>query len=312
MNIAMDMERRPVTTQLELIEFPGRSEWQQWLRAHHDDSPGAWLLLAKKGAPRATVTQAEALEVAICFGWIDGQVGRHDEHFYKQRFTHRRARSKWSQINCRRAERLIADGLMQPPGLEEIERAKAGTALGRRRRAAVGGDRPGRLRAGARRRAPGRGLLRDAHRRQALRVSLPDPGREAARDARSPDREVRGVARGGCWGDAGTGEDVEAEVAASFGPFVVLFGKDGANEADQRVAAGEDADHVGAAADLPVQPLLRVVAPDLPPEFFREAGERQDVGRAASRCAATLGSLSVMASMSRSYWACTDVASGWS
>lgn len=114
-----------MTTQLELIEFPGRSEWQQWLREHHDDSPGVWLLLAKKGAPRATVTQAEALEVAICFGWIDGQVGRHDEHFYRQRFTHRRARSKWSQINCRRAERLIADGLMQPPGLEEIERAKA-------------------------------------------------------------------------------------------------------------------------------------------------------------------------------------------
>ena len=57
-------------------------------------------MIAKKGAPRATVTQAEALEVALCFGWIDGQVGRHDEHFYKQRFTHRRPRSKWSQINC--------------------------------------------------------------------------------------------------------------------------------------------------------------------------------------------------------------------
>ena len=54
-----------------------------------DDSEGAWLLIAKKGAPRATVTQPEALEVALCFGWIDGQVGRHDEHFYKQRFTHR-------------------------------------------------------------------------------------------------------------------------------------------------------------------------------------------------------------------------------
>jgi uncharacterized protein YdeI (YjbR/CyaY-like superfamily) len=121
----MDIERRAMATQLPLIEFAGRPEWQAWLRAHHDEAPGAWLLLAKKGAPRATVTQAEAIEVALCFGWIDGQIGRHDEHFYKQRFTHRRPRSKWSQINRRRATELIAAGLMQPPGLEEVELAKA-------------------------------------------------------------------------------------------------------------------------------------------------------------------------------------------
>ncbi|MGH2871646.1 MAG: YdeI/OmpD-associated family protein [Solirubrobacteraceae bacterium] len=114
-----------MATQLPLIEFAGRRQWQEWLREHHDDAPGVWLLLAKKGAPRATVTQAEALEVALCFGWIDGQVGRHDEYFYKQRFTHRRARSKWSQLNCRRATELVASGLMQPPGLEQIEKAKA-------------------------------------------------------------------------------------------------------------------------------------------------------------------------------------------
>ena len=79
-------------------------------------------------------------------------------------------------------------------------------------------------------------------------------------------------------GEPGFGEDVEADVAAHLGPFVVLLGQDGADEADQGVAAGEDPDDVGAAADLPVQPLLRVVGPDLPPDRLRERGEGQDVG----------------------------------
>ncbi|MGH8327918.1 MAG: YdeI/OmpD-associated family protein, partial [Steroidobacteraceae bacterium] len=121
----MDIERRAMATPLPLIEFAARPAWEAWLCEHHDDATGVWLLLAKKGAPRATVTQAEALEVALCFGWIDGQVGRHDEHFYKQRFTHRRPKSKWSQINREKVTRLIERGLMQPPGLEEIEQAKA-------------------------------------------------------------------------------------------------------------------------------------------------------------------------------------------
>ncbi len=114
-----------MTTQLPLIEFADRQAWRAWLQAHHDDSEGLWLMIAKKGAPRTTVTQAEALEVALCFGWIDGQVGRHDEHFYKQRFTHRRPRSKWSQLNCAKVTQLIELGLMRPPGREEIEKAKA-------------------------------------------------------------------------------------------------------------------------------------------------------------------------------------------
>lgn len=111
--------------ELPLIEFGNRGAWEEWLCEHHDDSPGVWLKLAKKGAPHRTVTQAEALEVALCYGWIDGQVGRHDEHFYKQRFTHRRPRSNWSQINREKVAVLIERGLMRPPGLEEIEKAKA-------------------------------------------------------------------------------------------------------------------------------------------------------------------------------------------
>ena len=116
----------------------------------------------------------------------------------------------------------------------------------------------------------------------------------------------------GCECDAGAGEDVEAEVAAAFGPFVVLFGQDSADEADQGVAAGEDPDDVGAAADLAVEPFLRVVRPDLAPELFGEAVKARTSVRAASRCAATLGSFSAMASSSRSYWAWTEAASGWS
>jgi uncharacterized protein YdeI (YjbR/CyaY-like superfamily) len=111
--------------ELPLIEFANPAAWEAWLHQNHDTSPGIWLMFAKKGSPRATVTQQEAIEVALCWGWIDGQVGRHDEHFYKQRFTHRRPRSKWSQINCGRATQLIASGAMQQPGLEEIENAMA-------------------------------------------------------------------------------------------------------------------------------------------------------------------------------------------
>ena len=113
-------------------------------------------------------------------------------------------------------------------------------------------------------------------------------------------------------GDAGAGEDVQAEVAAAFGPFVVLLGQDGADEADQGVPAGEDPDHVGAAADFPVQPFLRVVAPDLAPEFFGEAGEGQDVRAGRVQVFSDLGELAGTASTRRSYWACTEAASGWS
>jgi len=121
----MDNQPRPVATPLPLIEFADLAAWEAWLTTNHDDSPGVWLLLAKKGAPRATVTQSEAVTGALCFGWIDGQVGRHDEHFYKQRFTQRRPRSKWSQLNCARATELIATGLMRAPGVDEVNKAKA-------------------------------------------------------------------------------------------------------------------------------------------------------------------------------------------
>lgn len=115
----------PATDELPTIELPDRAAWAKWLAANHDAAQGAWLKLAKKGAPRGTVTQAEALDEAVCFGWIDGQVRRYDEHFYLQRFTPRRPRSKWSAINRERVRRLMAEGRMRPAGLREYRAAEA-------------------------------------------------------------------------------------------------------------------------------------------------------------------------------------------
>ena len=113
------------TRELPVLELSDRAAWERWLDANHAAAPGAWLKLAKKDSATRTVTQAEAIEEAVCFGWIDGQVRRYDEHFFLQRFTPRRPRSKWSAINRERARRLIADGRMKPAGLREYDAAKA-------------------------------------------------------------------------------------------------------------------------------------------------------------------------------------------
>jgi uncharacterized protein YdeI (YjbR/CyaY-like superfamily) len=109
---------------LPIVQLADRAAWESWLEENHGAVPGVWLKLAKKDAPTATVTQAQALEEAICFGWIDGQVGRYDDHFYLQRFTPRRPRSKWSAVNRQRAERLIAEGRMKAAGLREYQAAE--------------------------------------------------------------------------------------------------------------------------------------------------------------------------------------------
>jgi uncharacterized protein YdeI (YjbR/CyaY-like superfamily) len=98
--------------------------WEDWLERHHDTSTGVWLKIAKKGAPHPTVTYPEAIESALIYGWIDGQKGAVDEHFYRQRFCKRTPRSKWSQINVEKATALIDKGRMKPSGLEQVERAK--------------------------------------------------------------------------------------------------------------------------------------------------------------------------------------------
>ncbi len=106
--------------------MPDAAAWRAWLAEHHGDADGVRLVLAKKGTTEPTrLVYAEALDEALCFGWIDGQVGRRDERTYYQRFTRRRPRSAWSQNNVASAERLIAAGRMQPAGQLEVDRAHA-------------------------------------------------------------------------------------------------------------------------------------------------------------------------------------------
>ena len=105
---------------------PDARAWREWLRRNHHDPAGVMLVLAKKGTTSSTsLTYDQALEEAICFGWIDGQIRRRDERTYFQRFTPRRARSRWSRRNTALAERLISEGRMQASGIAEVERAKA-------------------------------------------------------------------------------------------------------------------------------------------------------------------------------------------
>jgi uncharacterized protein YdeI (YjbR/CyaY-like superfamily) len=105
--------------------FASRVEWDAWLAAKHEKSSGVWLKLAKKGSGIESISQAEAVEAALCYGWIDGQAQSIDENYWLQRFTPRTARSKWSKRNRARAIRLIERGEMKPAGLREVERAKS-------------------------------------------------------------------------------------------------------------------------------------------------------------------------------------------
>jgi uncharacterized protein YdeI (YjbR/CyaY-like superfamily) len=99
--------------------------WRAWLGEHHQSPTGVWLVLAKKGITEPTgLTYAQALDEALCYGWIDGQAQRRDGSTYRQRFTPRRARSPWSARNVGRISRLVAEGRIHPAGVAEVERAK--------------------------------------------------------------------------------------------------------------------------------------------------------------------------------------------
>jgi uncharacterized protein YdeI (YjbR/CyaY-like superfamily) len=105
--------------------FAGQGEMEEWLEENHDSSQGVWLKIGKKGASEPSVTYEEAVELALCFGWIDSQVRRFDDQHYVQRFTPRRPRGRWSKINREKAEALIAAGKLRPAGLAEVEAAQA-------------------------------------------------------------------------------------------------------------------------------------------------------------------------------------------
>jgi uncharacterized protein YdeI (YjbR/CyaY-like superfamily) len=110
---------------LSPVRFPSAGAWQDWLESEHARSDGVWLKLAKQQAPEPTISYAEALDVALCFGWVDAQKRGLDNEYWLQRFTPRRPRSKWSKINTEKAGALIAAGRMRPAGLREVEAAKA-------------------------------------------------------------------------------------------------------------------------------------------------------------------------------------------
>ena len=107
------------------IAFEDRAAWSAWLEGNGAEAQEVWVKLAKKGSGHASVTYPEAVEVALCHGWIDGLSKGLDEHWHLQRFTPRRARSNWSKLNRARAEALIERGEMRPAGMREVERARA-------------------------------------------------------------------------------------------------------------------------------------------------------------------------------------------
>jgi uncharacterized protein YdeI (YjbR/CyaY-like superfamily) len=111
--------------ELPTIPFVSSDAWTAWLEEHHTASDGLWLKIAKKGSGLETVTYDQAVEIALCYGWIDGQVRSFDEDYYLQRFTPRRSRSKWSKVNRKKVTELMNRGEMKAAGLREVERAKA-------------------------------------------------------------------------------------------------------------------------------------------------------------------------------------------
>ncbi|MFT7767037.1 YdeI/OmpD-associated family protein [Clavibacter tessellarius] len=110
----------------DLLTVPDRAAWRAWLDAHEESSDGVWLVLAKKGTTDPTsLTYAEALDEALCSGWIDGQTASIDERVFRRRFTPRRKASLWSERNIGLVATLTAEGRMRPAGLREVERAQA-------------------------------------------------------------------------------------------------------------------------------------------------------------------------------------------
>jgi uncharacterized protein YdeI (YjbR/CyaY-like superfamily) len=110
---------------LAVRTFLSAEAWETWLARQPRTSPGLWLKLAKKGVEKPKLTKQEAIDGALIHGWIDGQLGALDDDYFLIRFTPRRAKSKWSKLNCERAEKLMAAGRLTAAGLAEIEAARA-------------------------------------------------------------------------------------------------------------------------------------------------------------------------------------------
>ena len=112
------------STDFPILPFASKTKWSDWLAKQHDKSTGVWLKLGKKDSSIPSVTYEEALDAALCYGWIDGQKKGFDDKYWLQKFTPRGPKSIWSQINTEKVERLIASGEMKPAGLKVVEAAK--------------------------------------------------------------------------------------------------------------------------------------------------------------------------------------------
>ena len=110
---------------IEVLHFDDARTWEAWLATHHQKQEGIWVKIAKKSSGIPSVSHMEALDVALCYGWIDGQGKPYDEAYYLRKFTPRRPKSLWSGVNVKKVEALIEAGRMRQPGLKEIEAAKA-------------------------------------------------------------------------------------------------------------------------------------------------------------------------------------------
>jgi uncharacterized protein YdeI (YjbR/CyaY-like superfamily) len=119
------MSDKPTPGAAQVIAFRDAAEFETWLAEHVDHSTGVWLKLAKKGSGIASLTDDEAVDVGLCYGWISGQRKGFDETYYLQKYVPRKPRSRWSQVNVRKVEELVAAGRMRPPGLAEVAAAKA-------------------------------------------------------------------------------------------------------------------------------------------------------------------------------------------
>jgi uncharacterized protein YdeI (YjbR/CyaY-like superfamily) len=115
----------PAPDETELLACADVTSWESWLADHHDESTGIWLLIAKKGSDQLSVAISDALDVALCYGWIDSQRKSHDADHYLQRYSPRRRGSPWSRLNVERVEALTKAGRMRPRGLAEVIAAQA-------------------------------------------------------------------------------------------------------------------------------------------------------------------------------------------
>lgn len=110
---------------LPIIAFRDRQSFERWLEAQTGTSRGVWIKLAKVRSGVAGISKSEAIDAALCHGWIDGQLDQYDEKHFLTRFTPRKPRSRWSQVNCKRAVELLEEGRVKPSGAAQIEAAKA-------------------------------------------------------------------------------------------------------------------------------------------------------------------------------------------